>query len=163
MSIQYATFRLGDLQFAIDILSIKEFYRKIDYNVVNRSPDFVRGLLNLRGQIITLVDLKKMFFNETQEFTKTTRCVIMKSAADMRRLEYVPELELENDADRLGILVEEIGEMISVDDKELKAPPANLTIVNNEFVKKVFKTEDELYLILNFKAIFADYLAVPLN
>ncbi len=158
MKIQYATFRLGDIYFAVDILSIKEFYRKIDYSVVNLAPDFVRGLLNLRGQIITLIDLKQILFSEQQQFTKTTRCVILKSAMDMRGLDRPPEIALENDADRLGLLVEEIGEMISIEEGELNDPPANLKIVNRDYVRKVFKTEENLFLVLDFTEIFSEYV-----
>ena len=157
MEIQFATFSIGSVKFAVDILSIKEFYKKIDYSIVNRSPEFVRGLLNLRGQIITLVDLKKMFFGENQEFSKNTRCIILKSKTDVRGSLIPCEVELENPSDRIGLLVESIGEMLTVKEEQLEDCPANLSFIEREFVKSVFETEDGLFVVLEFKSIFKDF------
>ena len=79
---QYATFRVGENFFALDILLIREINRNLDIRPVNLAPNFIRGLLNLRGQIVTVIDLGMKIKGNPIQLSKASRCIILKDSEE---------------------------------------------------------------------------------
>ena len=148
-TIQYTTFKVGANYFAINILLIREINRNLNITPVCLSPDFIKGLLNLRGQIVTVMDLGTRIENESIQISKTSRCIILKHFDECKsHMNYSEEYELEGE-EQIGLLVERIGDMISIDDNDLDEPPPSLGGIPRDYISKVYRTPEKLYLILD--------------
>lgn len=116
----------------MDILSIQEINRLFEITPVPQAPDYVRGILNLRGQIITIIDLGKKAGISPTELSDTSRNIIVDSRGE-----------------QIGFLVERIGDVVQADWNDVEPPPANMGGVQGKFFKGVLKTEDTLIGILD--------------
>ena len=74
---QLVSFKLGSEEFGIDILKVQEINRIVEITHVPKSPDFVEGIINLRGKVIPIIDLRKKFGLEQKEYTKNTRIIVI--------------------------------------------------------------------------------------
>ncbi|MEW5723430.1 MAG: chemotaxis protein CheW [Thermodesulfobacteriota bacterium] len=127
---QFVTFRLGDHFLGLDVLEVREINRVLETTPVPPAPAFVRGLINLRGQVITVLDLGVRLGLAPLEITPETHNVILK-------------------ADRVGLLVDAIGDVATVEENEIEAPPANLVGLEDELINGVVQLEGELLVILD--------------
>lgn len=146
---QYATFRVGENFFALDILLIREINRNLEIRPVNLAPAFIRGLLNLRGQIVTVMDLGVRIKGDPIQLSSTSRCIILKDAEECTSVyseEQVRELHGE---DQNAFLIDEIGDMISVDEDNLEDPPASLGGMRSEFIQNVYRQDGKIFLVLD--------------
>lgn len=147
---QFCTFYLGDALFGIDILRVREINRHLDMTEVYKVADHVRGLLNLRGQIVTILDLGvRLGIGET-EVKNDSRSIILKS-----NYESGGELSSEGSStsNAVGLLVDKVGDVFTVDDSEIEAPPANMGSVEGKFMDGVIKMKDDLLSILNIEEV----------
>jgi purine-binding chemotaxis protein CheW len=126
---QFVTFRIeGDL-LGIDVLRVREINRMLDITLVPKAPDYVRGLVNLRGQIVTVFDLGIRLGLPRREITEQTHNVILKHHA-------------------VGLLVDLIGNIVQCDELEVERCPANAGSIDEKFIEGVVKLEDELLVVL---------------
>ncbi len=105
--IQVACFRLKDDLYAVDIMRIKEIIRPQKLTALPQSPPFIDGVINLRGSVIPVVDLRKRFDMPTRETTASTRLLIVRLTAQT-----------------IGLVVDDVTEVITVPIKDIKPPPA---------------------------------------
>ena len=146
---QFCTFYLGEALFGIDILSVREINRHLEMTKVHKVEKHVRGLLNLRGQIVTILDLGvRLGIGET-EVKKESRSIILKSdfANGKDGVEGAAVLG------EVGLLVDRIGDVLTVDDSEIESPPANIGVVEGRFMDGVIKMNDDLLSILNIETV----------
>jgi purine-binding chemotaxis protein CheW len=137
--VEMATFYVGRALCGMDILNVQEINKLMDMTTVPQAPDYVMGILNLRGQIVTIIDLgKKLNLGET-ELSDMSRNIIV-NAKD----EYI------------GLLVSRISDVVEVDWDKVEPPPANIGGVQGKFFKGVFKTEKRLIGILDVEKVL-DY------
>ena len=127
---QFVTFRIDRHLLGLDVLGVREINRVVDMTPVPRAPDHVRGLVNLRGQILTVFDLGARLGLGARRIGRSTHNVILKS-------------------DAVGLLVDAIGEVIQADIEDIEAPPANVGGIEGEFIDGVVKLEKELLVILS--------------
>ncbi|MDD2942161.1 MAG: chemotaxis protein CheW [bacterium] len=131
-SLQYCTFRIADLYMAIDVADIQEVIRYQSMTPVPLAPAAVRGLMNLRGQIVTAIDLR------------TRLCL------EPISLETLPMNIIIRDGDSVvSLLVDEVGDVIDADADLFEPPPANMAGLASELVKEVYKLPERLLLILD--------------
>lgn len=146
----FATFLLNDQLFGLDILLIREINKQLDISPVPHSPDYICGLINLRGQIVTLLDLKHRLGLGTCQITKDTHNVIIKTETELQEVanrEHIADQV--SIPDKVGLLVGKIGDVVSVDQHEINEPPANMGKLDCKYISGVVKLEKELMAILN--------------
>jgi len=135
-SLDLATFYVRESAYGIDLLKIQEINKLLLLTPVPGAPAYVRGILNLRGQIVTVIDLGyKLGLSETR-VSRKGRNIIVRSAAE-----------------HIGLVVEEVSEVIRVNVDEVEAPPANMNGIQGDFFHGVIKTDDLLIGILDIEKV----------
>jgi purine-binding chemotaxis protein CheW len=147
---QFASFYLDNNLFGIDIRLVREINRNIDITHVDRAPEYIRGLLNLRGQIVTVVDVGiRMGIRQKGEEKENCRCVVLKTSEELSaKRDEDPTLE-DTSRDLVALYVDGIGDMVTFDEKEIEPSPANIGEVEGRFIRGVVKLEKELMINLN--------------
>jgi purine-binding chemotaxis protein CheW len=134
---EMATFYLGEAICGMDILKVQEINKLMEMTTVPQAPDYVMGILNLRGQIVTIIDLGKKLHLGKTELSDTSRNIIVNAAG-----EYV------------GLLVSRISDVVEVQWDKVEPPPANIGGVQGNYFKGVYKTKDRLIGILDVDKVF---------
>lgn len=129
---EYCTFRLADLTFGIEVQRVQEVIRPQALTVVPRANRVVEGLINLRGQIVTAIDLRRRLEMPAREDATPAMNVVVRTGDGA-----------------LSLLVDEIGDVVAVDDATFETPPETLTGVARELLVGAYKLEDRLLLILD--------------
>lgn len=138
-SVELATFYVGEALCGMDILNVQEINKLMDMTKVPQSPEYVTGILNLRGQIVTVIDLGKKLGLCSTGFSETTRNIIVNA-----------------DNEYIGLLVSSISDVVEAKWEKVEEPPANIGGVQGVFFKGVFKTKDRLIGILDVNKVLAD-------
>ncbi len=105
---QYVSFRIGEHLFGINILTVREIIRNVDFTPVERAPEYVRGLLNLRGQIITVLDLGPSLGMPLREIGRDSRCVIIKTEDEVASVLEAGILDEVMGTEAVGLVVDGI-------------------------------------------------------
>src|SRR5262249_45036705 len=119
---QYLTYRLGDEVFALDIRKVREVLDFTTITKVPRTPDFMRGVINLRGSVVPVVDMKLKFGMSATEKTVNT-CII------------IAEVTVDGETTVLGALADSVQEVIDLDPAGISAPPRIGTKLKTEFIR----------------------------
>ena len=152
MEKQYTTFYIDEMHCGIDILLVKEINRQMEISEVAGAPDFIRGLLNLRGQIIKVIDIGVRLGFAARQLTARSRCIVLKTTTELALLPHCAELEEETTGEMVGLFVDRIGDMITVHDKEIQAPPANFGNIDSRYPQGVIQRASDLLVILQIGA-----------
>lgn len=148
MEKQFTTFFIDEMHCGIDILLVKEINRQLEISEVAGAPEFIRGLLNLRGQIITVIDIGVRLGFEARTPMPRSRCIVLKTAAELALLPESADIKEETTSETVGLFVDRISDMITVDDKEIQAPPANFANIDRKYLNGVIQREGDLLIIL---------------
>lgn len=132
---QYLTFLTGKERFAIGILDVKEIIEVSSMTNVPMTPDFIRGVINLRGSVVPVVDLSSRLGRATSELSKRS-CIIL------------VEIETEDEGQTLGMLVDEVNEILEIDEEHLQPPPSFGTDIRTDFIQAMGRVEDEFIILL---------------
>jgi purine-binding chemotaxis protein CheW len=144
---QFLTFTLGEEVFAMDIRTVREIIQYGAMTTMPLMPDFVRGVINLRGAVVPVVDLQARFGRPTAQVGKKSCIVIFDSKRDEERIE-------------LGLLVDAVSEVIDIAPAEIEPPPSFGTAVRRDFVRGMGKAADRFVIILEpDKAFDVDEMA----
>ena len=145
---QYLTFTLGDEMFAIGILSIREIIEYGQISEVPMTPPFIRGVLNLRGAVVPVVDLAVRFGRTARETTKRT-CVV------------IVEVESENGRQEMGIVVDAVSEVLEIPASEIEPPPEFGARIRIDFISGMGKVGGNFVVMLDVnKVLSIDEVAV---
>lgn len=150
-SVQFATFFLGSDLFGVHILRVREVLKNVTYSAVPGSNESVEGLMNLRGQIVTLIDLGKRV-DAASESERTT-CIIIKTDDDLERQGLLDHVEDRVGADPVGFLVDSVGEVITVSEDDIRSPPAHERDGERAVVKSVVTLESQLMTELSVERL----------
>lgn len=134
--IQLVAFNLGMEEYAIDILSVQEINRILPITRIPNAPNFVVGVINLRGNVIPVIDLHKRLNLQLQSDSEQTRIIILK----------VGEMIA-------GIIVDGVTEVLKLDREQIEEAANIATSVDNEFLMGVGKLEDRLIILLNLEKV----------
>lgn len=146
---QFATFTVGEHLFGLDILGVREIIRVFNITPVPRSDGHIRGLINLRGQIVTILDLAVRLGQPARPVLDSSHIVILKTGTGAGS----GEKGNGGGQDILGLLVDSIGDVVEADAALAEAPPANLTDAEERFLSGVLKTDAGLLVLLNLKEL----------
>lgn len=138
-TVELATFYVGDALCGMDILRIQEINKLMDMTGVPKAPEYVKGILNLRGQIVTVIDLAKKLGLHTTERTHKSRNIIVNS-----------------NGEHIGLIAARISDVVKSDLKKIESPPANIGGVQGKYFTGVFKTEDSLVGILDVEEVLKE-------
>lgn len=141
-STQYLSFMLGEEIFALDIGKVREVLDFTTVTKVPRTPDFMRGVINLRGGVVPVVDLKLKFAMGSTERTVNT-CII------------IVEVELEGESAVLGALADSVREVFDLRPDEIEPAPKIGTHLNTDFLKGMGKKDEHFILILDIDKVFS--------
>ncbi len=136
--VELATFYIGDALCGMDILKVQEINKLMQMTKVPQAPEYVLGILNLRGQIVTILDLgRKLGLGET-DISQDPRNIIVNSAGG-----------------HVGLLVRQISDVVTADMQKKERAPANMRGIQGEYFTGVYKTSDNLIGILNVDKVLS--------
>jgi purine-binding chemotaxis protein CheW len=144
-TLQYLTFTLAEEVFALDVSKVREI---LEYNTVTKVPqvpDFMRGVINLRGSVVPVVDLRLKFGMAATEQTINT-CII------------VVEVQLDGDAIVLGALADSVQEVVDMEPDQIEPAPHIGTQLNAAFIKGMGKCDGKFVMILDIDKVFTNEL-----
>jgi purine-binding chemotaxis protein CheW len=136
--LQLVSFKISNEEFGIDILSVQEINRMLQITKVPNTPDFIEGVINLRGRIIPVIDLRVKLGMERKEHSKDTRIVVV---------------EIKNKT--IGFIVDEVSEVLRIPKSITEAPPEMIGGVNSEYIISIGKLEDRLLILLDLEKILS--------
>jgi purine-binding chemotaxis protein CheW len=144
----YLTFKLGDEYFAASVSKVLNILEMTKVTKVPKAPSYMKGVINLRGSVLPLVDTRIKFDMTETEFTTNT-CIL------------VLDINLSGESVHVGALVDSVQEVLEIDDVNIQPPPSIGTRYKSEFIEGVVKVEEEFVMILNMDLIFStDELSV---
>lgn len=134
--LQLVTFHVGTEEFGVNILEVREINRMMDITRVPHAPPFVEGVINLRGQVIPVVDLRSRFGLAAGERDKSTRIVVVELPGKV-----------------VGFLVDSVSEVLRVSTSRVEPPPALTGGVESVYIRGVVKLEDRLLILLDMQKL----------
>jgi purine-binding chemotaxis protein CheW len=134
--LQLVSFNIGSEEFGVDILKVQEINRMVEITRVPQAPHYVEGVINLRGKVIPIVDLRKRFSLELKEHDKNTRIVVVDIGGTI-----------------MGMIVDAVSEVLRLPASTIEAPPEIVTGVNSEYIKGVAKLKDRLLIFLDLSKV----------
>jgi purine-binding chemotaxis protein CheW len=145
---QYLTFLLSGEIFAIGILNIKEIIEYGNLTTVPMMPEFVRGVINLRGAVVPVIDLSVRFGRASSDVTRRTCIVII-------------EVETEGEKQDIGVTVDTVNEVLEIPPSEIEPPPAFGAKIRADFISGMGKVNGKFVIILNAdKVLSVDEMAM---
>ena len=138
----YLTFRLGEETYALEVEKVREVLELTHITKIPRSPGYMSGVLNLRGGVVSVVDLRLKFGMPGIASTVDTGIIIL-------------ELVYENEPLLLGIIVDAVKEVLELDNENIEAAPRLGMNLANDFIQGIGKKEEEFLIILNIDKIFS--------
>lgn len=135
---EIATFYLADMLMGVDIACVEEINRQLELTIVPNAPACVRGVVGLRGEVVTVLDLRTRLGLTPQDLTPHCRNVIVRAAGE-----------------RVGLLVDRIADVVAVRSEEIEPSPANVQGVDGRFFEGVYELDAELLVILDVEEVTA--------
>lgn len=136
--LEFATFYVGDVLLGIEIRDVQEINRNLELTVVPHSPTHVRGVMNLRGEVVTAIDLRVVFGLPPGEVTRSSRNIVLSSGDE-----------------RISLLVDRIADVVIAKEDSIESPPGNLCGIEDRFFSGVYRLENELLLIVDVEEVLA--------
>ncbi|MEI7892974.1 MAG: chemotaxis protein CheW [Myxococcales bacterium] len=153
---QYATFRIEDLMCGLEILVVREINRLLDITPVPHALPHVRGLINLRGQIVTILDLGVRLGFAPRQIGNDTHCIILRTDSELAMVARRADARgLHTSADVAGLLVDAIGDVVEARDDQRKSAPANLGEAQGKFISGVAETDSGMLVLLSLREVLA--------
>jgi len=133
---QYATFRVDHLHLAIPMKSVQEINRNLETLSVPQAPDVVRGVINLRGDVVTVLDMRKFLDFPYHDETTRTRNIVVRV-----------------DEELIGLWVDEVGDILEISTHEIDPSPANLADSVRRYVLGVHRRDDGIVVLLDLEKL----------
>jgi purine-binding chemotaxis protein CheW len=135
--LQLVSFHIGNEEFGADILKIQEIIRTMAITKVPNSPDFVEGVINLRGRVIPVVDLRVKLGLPKKAHDNYTRIIVVEIMGKV-----------------IGFIVDSVSEVLRIPKSITETPPELVTNINSEYITAVGKLEDRLLILLDLEKVF---------
>ena len=140
---KYLTFRMASEEFGIAILKVQEIIKMMDITRVPRAPDYVRGVINLRGKVIPVVDLRLKFGMELQETTEKTCVIVVQVARGDKKI-------------TTGTIVDEVSEVLDITAPQIEPTPTFGETTTTDFILGVGKVANKVVLLLDMDRLLAE-------
>src|SRR5579872_4901859 len=139
---QYLTFRLGDEVFATDVAKVREVLDFTTITKIPRTPEFMSGVINLRGNVVPVVDLRLCLEMSKTEKTVNTCIVVM-------------EMLVDGESSVIGALADSVEEVIDLEPENIQPPPRIGVKIRTDFIKGMGKRDSQLIMILDIDRVFS--------
>ncbi len=139
---KYLTFSLAEEEYGIGILKVKEIIGMMPVTSVPRTPEFVKGVINLRGKVIPVMDLRLKFGMESIDYTDRT-CII------------VVEIESESGTIFIGIVVDSVSEVLNIKSEDTEAAPAFGARLDTDYILGMAKIEGGVKILLDIDKVLS--------
>lgn len=139
---QYLTFTLGKELFALDILVVKEIIQFTEISSIPMMPDYIRGIINLRGTVVPVIDLHVRFGQNAAEIGKRSCIIIL-------------EVRVQDQNFIIGAMVDAVSAVIDVADQQIEPPPRFGSLSRNEFIAGIGKIGEQFIILLNINKTFS--------
>ena len=139
---QFLTFGLGDDIFALDVIKAKEVLDFAEVTQVPQTPDYMLGVINLRGSVVPVIDMRRKFNMEIADRTRNS-CIV------------VVEVDVDGEPVTVGALADSVREVIDLDPSQIEPPPRIGTRLNTEFIKGMGNLDDRFVIILDIDKVFS--------
>ncbi|MDR2727679.1 MAG: chemotaxis protein CheW [Chitinispirillales bacterium] len=139
---KYLTFKLVDEEYGLEILKVREIIGMMSITSLPRTPPFVRGVINLRGKVIPVIDLRKKFDMETSGDTDMT-CII------------VVEVVSKSSSIQIGILVDSVSEVLDIRGEDIEEAPSFGTNIDTAFILGMAKAKGSVKILLNIEKVLS--------
>jgi purine-binding chemotaxis protein CheW len=143
--LQLVSFIIGEAEFGIDILRIQEINKMMDLTPVPNTPKFVEGVVNLRGRIIPVLNLRSRLGLEIKEYDSNTRIIVV---------------ELNDKT--IGFIVDEVKEVLRIPKSITEQPPDIVSGINSSYITAIGKLEDRLLIMLDLSNILSQEEVIEL-
>jgi purine-binding chemotaxis protein CheW len=137
--LQLVSFGIGEEEFGVDILEVQEIIRMINVTNVPNSPEFVEGVINLRGRVIPVIDLRTRLGMVKLEHGKDTRIVVVEISGKT-----------------IGFIVDSVSEVLRIPRSITEPPPPLTTGINAEYITAIGKLENRLIILLDLEKILKE-------
>jgi purine-binding chemotaxis protein CheW len=137
--LQLVSFNIGEEEFGVDILKVQEINRMPEVTQVPNAPEYVDGVINLRGKVIPVIDLRRRFGIERREHDKNTRIVVVDLNGTV-----------------VGFVVDAVKEVLRIPRSVMEPPPSLTTDVNADYITGVGKLDDRLLILLDLERVLAN-------
>ncbi|MEF3255652.1 MAG: chemotaxis protein CheW, partial [Deferribacterales bacterium] len=141
--LQLVGFKLGDEEYAIDVLKIQEIIRLVEITSVPRTESYVMGVMNLRGKVIPVVDLRVRFNLEKSDFDKKTRIIVVR-------------FEKEN----IGFVVDEVTQVVRINKSMIEPTPPLVGNIGQEYILGICKYDERLIILLDIDSLIYEGKAI---
>lgn len=138
----YLSFTISDEYFAVNVISVLEVLQKQRITWVPNAPDFIKGIINFRGEVVPVFE-SRIKFNYSARADNSKYVII------------VLEFTSGGDNIRIGAIVDKVKDVISVDDQDIKPVPLMSKDFNAQFLKGIFRLNDEFIMILDVEKVFS--------
>jgi len=139
----YLSFKLGEEEFASHVSKVLNILEMTRITEVPKSPSFMKGVINLRGMVLPVIDTRFKFGMSKTEYTDKTCIVVM-------------ELDLDNEKVYVGALVDEVIAVLELEEKQIEPPPSIGSKYRSEFIYGMAKNEDKFIMLLDMERVFSD-------
>ena len=140
--LQLVTFSIGEEEFGVDILKVQEIIRTMEITKVPRAPEFVEGVINLRGKVIPIIDLRRRFGLSSKTHDSHTRIIV-----------------IEINSMIVGFVVDSVSEVLRIPVSTVEPPPPVVAGMDSDYISGVGKLQDRLLILLDLdKLLSADDL-----
>jgi len=146
----YLSFKLGDEEFAAHVGKVLNILELTKITEVPKAPDYMKGVINLRGTVLPVVDTRIKFGMTPTEYTTNTCIVVM-------------EVELDNDMVQVGALVDAVQAVLEIDDSQIQPPPSIGSKYKSEFIYGMVKIDEKFIMLLDMEKVFSSDEIVSLQ
>lgn len=137
--LQLVSFKIGDAEFGVDILRVQEINKMMDLTIVPNTPSFIEGVVNLRGRIIPVLNLRRKLGLNAKEYDSETRIIVV---------------DLEDKT--IGFIVDEVKEVLRIPKSITEQPPEIVAGVDADYITAIGKLEDRLLILLDLTKILSN-------
>ncbi len=139
---QYLTFMLGDEEFGVDILRVQEIKGWEQATAIPNTPEYIRGVMNLRGTVVPIIDLRRRFDLDSAEYTATTVVIVLK-------------VEGEHSDRTMGFVVDAVSEVYNVAADNVQPPPDFGSRVDTQSIRGLAVIEEKMIILLDFDRLIS--------
>lgn len=141
---KFLSFKLGAEEYGVEILSVREIIGLLDITPLPQTPDYVKGVVNLRGKIIPVINLRTRFGLETVSYTDQTCIVVVEVTS-----------AFDDESYHIGVIVDTVSEVLDITQSQIEPPPEFGNSVNADYVKGMGKLEHRVVILLDINKVLS--------
>lgn len=140
---KFLTFFMAKEKYGLEILKVREIIGMMDVTSVPRTPDFVRGVINLRGKVIPVVDLRLKFGMQAKEDTEMTCIIVVQLVRAAQEM-------------TMGIIVDEVSEVLNIAQEQIEPPPSFGVSIRTDFILGMGKVDQKVVMMLDIDRVLTE-------